>query len=72
MYSINTKKRYLKGLYFFILFFVTSSWSEQKITPVPPWLKPELLIHLAAMRMNDSQNMGSEGSEDVLLGLMEL
>ena len=73
MYSINTKQRYFKGFIFFLsLFFVTSSWSEQKITPedLPPWLKPELLVHLAAMRMNDSQNMEfREGLKECLTGL---
>ena len=73
MYSIITKQRYLKRFIFFLsLFFVTSSWSEQKITPedLPPWLKPELLVHLAAMRMNDSQNMEfREGLKECLTGL---
>ena len=73
MYSIYTKQRYLKRFIFFLfLFFVTNSWSEQKITPedLPPWLKPELLVHLAAMRMNDSQNMEfREGLKECLIGL---
>ena len=41
------------------MFMVASSWAESKITAedLPLWLKPELLVHLSAMKMNESQNL---------------
>ena len=37
----------------------TSTWAESAITleNLPPWLKPELLVHISAMDMNESQNI---------------
>ena len=37
-----------------------STWAESSITAedLPPWLKPELLVHIADMNMNKDQNIG--------------
>ena len=73
MHSNNLQINYLKKLIFFLsIFFVTSSWSEQKIKPedLPPWLKPELLVHIAAMKMDQNQNIEfREGLKECLIGL---
>ena len=39
------------------MLIATSTHAETAITPedLPPWLKPELLVHISAMEMNQSQ-----------------
>ena len=48
----------LIGMLLWIM-MATSASTEAAITPedLPPWLKPELLIHIAAMDMNELQNI---------------
>ena len=53
----------------------TSASTESAITPedLPPWLKPELLIHIAAMDMNELQNNEfREGLNECLTGLQRV
>ena len=53
----------------------TSAWSESAITPedLPPWLKPELTTHIAAMEMNESQiNEFREALKEFLSGLQHV
>ena len=42
----------------FSILFSLFAWTESEITPedLPPWLKPELLVHIASMNMNEDQN----------------
>jgi hypothetical protein len=53
----------------------TSTWAESAITPedLPLWLKPELLIHISAMEMNESQiNEFREALKECLSGLQRV
>jgi len=49
-----------------------STWAESSITAedLPPWLKPELLVHIADMNMNKDQNIAFRmGLKECLSGL---
>ena len=49
--------------------------SESPINPedLPPWLKPELLVHIASMDMNENQNNEfREGLLECLSGLQSV
>lgn len=49
--------------------------TESKITAedLPPWLKPELLVHLSAMNMNKNQNLEfREALKDCLTGMQRV
>ncbi len=50
---------YKKFTILFSILFSLLAWTESEITPedLPPWLKPELLVHIAAMNMNEDQNI---------------
>tara|TARA_X000000368_G_scaffold37145_1_gene27096 strand:+ start:501 stop:893 length:393 start_codon:yes stop_codon:yes gene_type:complete len=57
------------------IMMATSASTESAITPedLPPWLKPELLIHIAAMDMNELQNNEfREGLNECLTGLQRV
>ena len=59
----------------FFLLFSLFAWTESKITPedLPPWLKPELLVHIAAMNMNEDQNIEfREALKECLVGLQRV
>ena len=54
------------------IFMATFTWTESAITPedLPPWLKPELLVHIAAMDMNENQNIEfRESLKECLTGM---
>jgi len=58
-----------------ILLLTTHIWSESPINPedLPPWLKPELLVHLVSMDMNENQNNEfREGLLECLNGLQRV
>ena len=57
------------------IFFTFSLWAESKITAndLPPWLKPELLVHISAMEMNEKQNIEfRESLKECLTGLQKV
>jgi hypothetical protein len=57
------------------MFMVASSWAESEITAedLPLWLKPELLVHLSAMKMNESQNLEfREALKECLTGMQRV
>ena len=57
------------------IMMATSASTESAITPedLPPWLKPKLLIHIAAMDMNELQNNEfREGLNECLTGLQRV
>ena len=59
----------------FAIFFTFSVWAESKITAddLPPWLKPELLVHISAMEMNEKQNIEfRESLKECLTGLQKV
>ena len=59
----------------FSLLFSLFAWTESEITPedLPPWLKPELLVHIAAMNMNEDQNIEfREALKECLVGLQRV
>ena len=50
-------------------------YKRQEITPedLPPWLKPELLVHIASMNMNEDQsNEFREALKECLVGLQRV
>ena len=52
-----------------------STWAESSITAddLPPWLKPELLVHIADMNMNNDQNIAfREELKECLSGLQSV
>ena len=52
--------KFAKKLILFVGIFWTATLSaESTITAedLPPWLQPKLLVHIAAMEMNDAQNI---------------
>ena len=54
---------------------VTSLWAESEITAedLPLWLKPELLVHLSAMKMNENQNLEfREALKECLTGMQRV
>ena len=54
---------------------VTSLWAESEITAedLPLWLKPELLVHLSEMKMNESQNLEfREALKECLTGMQRV
>ena len=66
---------YKKITILFFLLFSLFAWTESKITPedLPPWLKPELLVHIAAMNMNEDQNIEfREALKECLVGLQRV
>jgi len=59
----------------FSILFSLFAWTESEITPedLPPWLKPELLVHIAAMNMNEDQNIEfREALKECLVGLQRV
>ena len=57
------------------ILFSLLAWTESEITPedLPPWLKPELLIHIASMNMNEDQNNEfREALKECLVGLQRV
>ena len=66
---------YKKITILFSLLFSLLAWTESEITPedLPPWLKPELLVHIAAMNMNEDQNIEfREALKECLVGLQRV
>ena len=66
---------YKKITILFPLLFSLFAWTEPEITPqdLPPWLKPELLVHIAAMNMNEDQNIEfREALKECLVGLQRV
>ena len=68
--------KFLKKLILFVGIFWTATLSaESTITAedLPPWLQPKLLVHIAAMEMNDAQNIEfREGLKECLTGLQQV
>ena len=68
--------KFVKKLILFVGIFWTATLSaESTITAedLPPWLQPKLLIHIAAMEMNDAQNIEfREGLKECLTGLQQV
>ena len=57
------------------ILFSLLAWTESEITPedLPPWLKPELLVHIASMNMNEDQNNEfREALKECLVGLQRV
>ena len=57
------------------MLMVTNLWAESEITAedLPLWLKPELLVHLSAMKMNESQNLEfREALKECLTGMQRV
>ena len=66
---------YKKFTILFSILFSLLAWTESEITPedLPPWLKPELLVHIAAMNMNEDQNIEfREALKECLVGLQRV
>ena len=42
----------------FVFFFTTFLWTQESISPedLPPWLSPDLLVHITAMDMSENQS----------------
>ena len=68
--------KFVKKLILFVGIFWTATLSaESTITPedLPPWLQPKLLVHIAAMEMNDEQNIEfREALKECLTGLQQV
>ena len=59
----------------FIILFSTFFWADDSVSPknLPPWLSPELVIHISAMEMNEYQSTEfREGLMDCLSGLQSV
>ena len=66
---------YKKITILFSILFSLLAWTESEITPedLPPWLKPELLVHIASMNMNEDQNNEfREALKECLVGLQRV
>ena len=66
---------YKKITILFSILFSLFVWTESDITPedLPPWLKPELLVHIASMNMNEDQNNEfREALKECLVGLQRV
>ena len=67
--------KFVKKLILFVGIFWTATLSaESTITPedLPPWLQPKLLVHIAAMEMNDEQNIEFREAQECLTGLQQV
>ena len=68
--------KFLKKLILFVGILWTATLSaESTITAedLPPWLQPKLLVHIAAMEMNDAQNIEfREALKECLTGLQQV
>ena len=68
--------KFFKKLILFVGIFWTATLSaESTITAedLPPWLQPKLLVHIAAMEMNDAQNIEfREALKECLTGLQQV
>ena len=68
--------KFVKKLILFVGIFWTATLSaESTITAedLPPWLQPKLLVHIAAMEMNDAQNIEfREALKECLTGLQQV
>ena len=68
--------KFLKKLILFVGIFWTATLSaESTITAedLPPWLQPKLLVHIAAMEMNETQNIVfREALKECLTGLQQV
>lgn len=73
--KINNRQRMKKITLLIAMLMATSAWSESTITPedLPPWLNPELLVHISAMKMNESQiKEFREGIKECVSGLQSV
>lgn len=68
--------KYIKKLTLVIgILLATSATAESAIAPedLPPWLQPKLLVHIAAMEMDDKQNDEfREALKECLTGLQQV
>ena len=68
--------KFLKKLILFVGILWTATLSAKStITAedLPPWLQPKLLVHIAAMEMNDAQNIEfREALKECLTGLQQV
>ena len=68
--------KFVKKLILFVGIFWTATLSaESTITAedLPPWLQPKLLVHIAAMEMDDAQNIEfREALKECLTGLQQV
>ena len=68
--------KFVKKLILFVGIFWTATLSaESTITAedLPPWLQPKLLVHIAAMEMNNAQNIEfREALKECLTGLQQV
>ena len=68
--------KFVKKLILFVGIFWTATLStESTISPedLPPGLQPKLLVHIAAMEMNDEQNIEfREALKECLTGLQQV
>ena len=59
----------------FIILFSTFFWADDSVPPknLPPWLSPELVVHISAMEMTEYQSTEfREGLMDCLSGLQSV
>ena len=59
----------------FIILFSTFFWADDFVPPknLPPWLSPELVVHISAMEMTEYQSTEfREGLMDCLSGLQSV
>ena len=68
--------KFVKKLILFVGIFWTATLSAESIITaedLPPWLQPKLLVHIAAMEMNDAQNIEfREALKECLTGLQQV
>tara|TARA_X000000368_G_scaffold212558_1_gene167953 strand:- start:154 stop:546 length:393 start_codon:yes stop_codon:yes gene_type:complete len=68
--------KYIKKLTLVIgILLATSATAESTINPedLPPWLQPKLLVHIAAMEMDEMQNNEfREALKECLTGLQQV
>ena len=68
--------KFVKKLILFVGIFWTATLSAESIITaedLPPWLQPKLLVHIAAMEMNDAQNIEfREALKECLTGLQKV
>ncbi len=68
--------KFVKKLILFVGILWTATLSTEStitVEDLPPWLQPKLLVHIAAMEMNDAQNIEfREALKECLTGLQQV
>ena len=68
--------KFVKKLILFVVILWTATLSTEStitVEDLPPWLQPKLLVHIAAMEMNDAQNIEfREALKECLTGLQQV